>query len=570
MQGRRPSGTIKLSSFAITSNPEEADNGQHYPDEINQILVKTQKLVGKKKPRVIPDLLKLIEKYPHIPAFKNYLSSYYRLLGKPEKSYEVNHWTLKEHPDYLFGKLNLAVEYMEKQQPEKVLEILGESLGLQELYPERKVFFVQEYISFYTVSCRYLIQSDELEAAESRISMMEQVLNEHPIIEELRSLIAGKRLNNFIDRLDEMLEERGEEELGESGYDESVQTDTPPTFHHQEIWALYENDLNIDHAVLRKILALPRETLIADLERVLNDSIRRYDFFRSLIDEAEEWDEAKMSFPIHSLFMLSELKATEKLPFILDYFRQGWDFLEFWFTDHALETFWHFIYRLGSNQLGLLQEFMQEPYIHYYTRTNISKAVSQVAFHHPERKPEVLDWYSELLDFLLLNQDDPKILSPEFNGFLVADLIDLQAIGLLPAVKALYELDLVDPEIPGDYPEVEREMKDKLSSFVHKLELFPDIFEHYSYIATKWYGEFTDAERLELEAKIKENEKKIEALKMELEKKQKEFKQKEIQKAHLYSKIFSPQNGSLQPKVGRNESCPCGSGKKYKHCCGKS
>jgi preprotein translocase subunit SecA len=23
------------------------------------------------------------------------------------------------------------------------------------------------------------------------------------------------------------------------------------------------------------------------------------------------------------------------------------------------------------------------------------------------------------------------------------------------------------------------------------------------------------------------------------------------------------------PKVGRNEPCPCGSGKKYKQCCGK-
>ena len=23
------------------------------------------------------------------------------------------------------------------------------------------------------------------------------------------------------------------------------------------------------------------------------------------------------------------------------------------------------------------------------------------------------------------------------------------------------------------------------------------------------------------------------------------------------------------PKIGRNESCPCGSGKKYKKCCGK-
>lgn len=24
------------------------------------------------------------------------------------------------------------------------------------------------------------------------------------------------------------------------------------------------------------------------------------------------------------------------------------------------------------------------------------------------------------------------------------------------------------------------------------------------------------------------------------------------------------------PKIGRNEPCPCGSGKKYKHCCGKT
>jgi preprotein translocase subunit SecA len=25
----------------------------------------------------------------------------------------------------------------------------------------------------------------------------------------------------------------------------------------------------------------------------------------------------------------------------------------------------------------------------------------------------------------------------------------------------------------------------------------------------------------------------------------------------------------VAPKVGRNAPCPCGSGKKYKHCCGK-
>ena len=25
---------------------------------------------------------------------------------------------------------------------------------------------------------------------------------------------------------------------------------------------------------------------------------------------------------------------------------------------------------------------------------------------------------------------------------------------------------------------------------------------------------------------------------------------------------------NFEKKVGRNESCPCGSGKKFKHCCG--
>jgi preprotein translocase subunit SecA len=29
------------------------------------------------------------------------------------------------------------------------------------------------------------------------------------------------------------------------------------------------------------------------------------------------------------------------------------------------------------------------------------------------------------------------------------------------------------------------------------------------------------------------------------------------------------QNASEMPKVGRNDPCPCGSGKKYKHCHGQ-
>jgi SEC-C motif domain protein len=48
-----------------------------------------------------------------------------------------------------------------------------------------------------------------------------------------------------------------------------------------------------------------------------------------------------------------------------------------------------------------------------------------------------------------------------------------------------------------------------------------------------------------------------------------EFKQ--IDGAWLYTKTVrnGPAPVKAAPKVGRNDPCPCGSGKKYKHCCGK-
>ena len=36
----------------------------------------------------------------------------------------------------------------------------------------------------------------------------------------------------------------------------------------------------------------------------------------------------------------------------------------------------------------------------------------------------------------------------------------------------------------------------------------------------------------------------------------------EIKKNENFKKVSNK-------KVGRNEPCPCGSGKKYKHCCGR-
>ena len=45
-----------------------------------------------------------------------------------------------------------------------------------------------------------------------------------------------------------------------------------------------------------------------------------------------------------------------------------------------------------------------------------------------------------------------------------------------------------------------------------------------------------------------------------------EEKMAEIVKQYKASKTVRRES----PKIGRNDPCPCGSGKKYKHCCGRN
>lgn len=54
--------------------------------------------------------------------------------GNRTKAFEINREIIEKHPDYLFGKLNLANEYILTEQYEKVPEILGKEMELKKLY----------------------------------------------------------------------------------------------------------------------------------------------------------------------------------------------------------------------------------------------------------------------------------------------------------------------------------------------------------------------------------------------------------------------------------------------------
>lgn len=538
--------------YAITDDPELADHGEHYSQKIEDILEKAYFEVQKKRPGYLPKLLKLIEKYPTIPTLKNYLVVYYHQLNKPDKAFELNRKIVEKHPGYLHGRLNLAAKYLTKKEYDKIPEIIGESLDLKALYPQRKVFHVNEVEGFMHMVCRYLIATDRLDEANDLIGMMEDILPETTITTNLRVTVGAKRLQTTSAHFQDKQNYREVHPIGKS-YDKEIQTDEPPQLYHPELTVLYEQGLRISADTLRQLLALPRETLVADLGRILWDSVRRYEHFYEEMEQ-RSWDENRDNFMMHALFLLTELRADDQLPLLLDVLRQGHDYLDFWYADHIFETWWHFIYQLGGEQLDVLYDFMLERDIHYFGKNVVSETVKQIGLHQPDRLPEVLQWFESILTYFLDHLDDPLLIDIEVISNLIAEISELDgAEGLLPLIRSCYDLELVDQFLVGTYDDLERDIL-KGKKYTFKSTVFDNIFDHYHHIVTTWYG-YTSKKEQETKLAAPETGKAVV-----------ETKQSKPPTSRSSLPGTVPKKMPL-PKVGRNAPCPCGSGKKYKHCC---
>ncbi len=468
----------------------------------------------------IRELQAFIRKYPDIPAFKNYLSNAYNNKGEVVKARKVNHEIVRLHPEYLYGKVNLANEFITELQFERVPGVLGQLFELQDLYPERKTFHIGEVLSYNSTAILYFIRIGNLEAAKSRLHALEKVANKFDRNEEI------ELLREELDKSGRT----GSSPLTERNAKRKRQRKTdkwriePPVFENPEVLLLYEVDMLITEDEISSILELPRESLIRDLCLVLQDSIERKEYFETAIDYSME----NQSFPLHALFFLSELKATESLPTIFELARQKEPYFDFWFGDYLTEGFWEILYHICGGNLSSLMALMKEHGLYKFVRTEITVCVSQIALFHPERRIEVIDWFRGLSEFYLTNIEGDFIDKEEI-GLMICSLIDLGAPELNGTIRELYDADLVFIGIPGDLKTVlNANSQDRKSDSKRKIH---SIFSRYEYILGSWlYYNEEDEDDFSLPI--------------------------------LNLPVRS------EPKIGRNDPCPCGSGKKFKKCHG--
>ena len=527
-----------ISGYKISASSEGINQYYGVTGETKEKLAEMSVKVQKKKNSAIKELNDLIKKYPTIPQFKTLLSNLYDMQGNHFMANEVNRRLVILHPEYLYGKLRLANLANANLEFEKVPEILGESMDLKSLCPDRDVFHYSEVLGFYQTTFQYFIGIENIEEARTRLDIIVKIDTEFDLKIELFEFHRHLMLLS----LDKSLMLHEEEEMDSFNVEHIPlkvveETTEAPVFENELIQELYQNDLNIDPEIIHQILLLPRESLISDLHKILYDSIARHTVFT----DDMKWSPKTHEFFIHALSLLADLKDDSGLDVIFDILRQDVNYIETWLSDYLTDDFCEIVYQLGSDKLDKLRSFIFEPNRYLYSRTLISTVLQQIALHEPQRRAEVIDCYKSVINEILERQDDETIIDSEWIAFLVSDLIDLRAMELTEQITELFHHGLVFEGITGSLSHCLIDMI-QVSKIDRKKPTFENTIDRYKYYLDKWQY-YKDEDDTDLP---------------------------KIDEKRIYDGVITVKTIPTKvekPKAGRNDPCPCGSGKKYKKCC---
>jgi len=521
--------TNLVIGYTITTDPNFLNKQNAITPELLGELEQYYHLAQEGKKSSIQKILDAIERYPDNPQLKNYLSVLYGRMEEDQKMYDTNKWIITEHPNYLFGKLNLANEYYLRQEYDKIPDVLGHEMEIKVLYPDRDTFHITEVISFLKCVILYFTAIGDIDQAKTRHEIMNKLAPDSSDTEFAGQQIYAAIMKAGQKRFEEEEKSRISVKVKSQQYKNITKA---PNFCHPEIEWLYSNGLYIQEEKLNTILSLPTYTLVNDLELVLQDSIDRYGYFSKLCIE-NEWDEEKMNFVIHSLYLLGELQSTKSIHAVFNVLSQSEEYLELYIGDFMTELMWEVGYKIAGNNLEDCIQFLFKPGIETFARVIFPEMVMQLVLHNPERRDEALNWYNDLIQFFLKSSLEDNVIDSDLIGFIICYLIDINGIELLSEIKKLFDHGIVTKGICGDWDSVSKSFTQP-DNYNNKRDI-RNIKERYKEITTTWAG----------------------------------YSKEENSRVYDYTNKVetSPKPIKAKSKIGRNSPCPCGSGKKYKKCC---
>ncbi|MDF2546316.1 MAG: hypothetical protein K0R93_1214 [Anaerosolibacter sp.] len=255
------------------------------------------------------------------------------------------------------------------------------------------------------------------------------------------------------------------------------------------------------------------------------------DILRKTRDNPEKYrDEYGYFAHIYAAYLLAQFRVKEAYPILIDILGLPDDLPYDLFGDSILEAGSRMLASVCESDASLIKVLAENEEADEYMRGQAIEALAILALHNVLERDEVVAYYKKLIN-------EPAIMkSPLLLATLVNSCCDIYPKELYDDIKNCYEEALVDESVIGmdSVDDAMRLGKDYVledsRNNIH-LEFIEDTIAE-----LEWWACFEETYKNRINAR---------------------------------QIVKSTQTITKLPKIGRNDPCLCGSGKKYKKCCGK-
>jgi hypothetical protein len=231
----------------------------------------------------------------------------------------------------------------------------------------------------------------------------------------------------------------------------------------------------------------------------------------------------------YALFLLSQFREKRAFPKVLRLFKMDEESIDCIFGSESLiELGASILCSVYDGRLELLKELIEAPGLYRYTGSQALKAYCYLLRDGQISRQETLEYLRELSQKLLKTGDVPMLTA------LSSCVIDEHFFELIPDVREMYDRNLIDKSYHGLY-----------DGFLNSIFM---------------YHAWKDKEKIHIDDVVGELERWAKYKPDPEPKREKAPPPKQAQRS-------SAAPARAKPKIGRNDPCPCGSGKKYKKCC---
>jgi tetratricopeptide (TPR) repeat protein len=193
--------TLVHLDYEITHEALPHESIKQLPLPVQERVKELYNLARTQPQQAISPLLDMIEKYPMVPVFYNYLRIAYEMTGQLEKADALLEVIYRKFPDYLFAKTNYAFRCLRMGRLEKIPEIFNRKFDLDLLYPHRVVFHLSEFTAFTSVMALYHHVIGDRQNALRHYALLKRWAPNQELTQVVKSQLEPTLLQKLLDQL---------------------------------------------------------------------------------------------------------------------------------------------------------------------------------------------------------------------------------------------------------------------------------------------------------------------------------------------------------------------------------